>query len=110
MSARRADTTLTPSSVNRSAGPPRPDFDPVVGQQVGRERLDGHTVRGGQLGAELLEPRAVAGDEHEVVTASGERDREGAADPGRRARDERDAHERSSAPATVAAVASTGSP
>ncbi len=80
------------------------------GEQVGGEHVDRHAVCSGELGAQFLEPRLVAGDEHEVVSSRRERDREGAADARRRARDQRDTHERSSALATVVAVASTGSP
>ena len=44
-----------------------------------------------ELGGDSLEPSRVAGDEHEVVAARGERVGERRADPGRRAGDERGA-------------------
>src|SRR4029079_78823 len=62
-----------------------------------------------QLGGELVETGGVARHDDEVVAAGGERDRERTSDARRRARDERGVHVRSSALATVAALASTGS-
>ncbi len=65
-----------------------------------------------QLLGEHGESTGVTRDQHEVVPPRRESLREGTPDAGRRAGHERDAgaHERSSAAATVAVDASTGSP
>jgi hypothetical protein len=57
-------------------------------REVCGQHLDRRTVRSLQLPGELLEPPGVASDEHEVVAAVGERERERAADAGRCSGDE----------------------
>ena len=63
-----------------------------VVDEVGGERIGVDVVRAADLGCEGIETGTVAGDEHHVVAATGERQRERAPDPGRRPGDERGGH------------------
>ncbi len=70
--------------------------DTVVGHQVGRERLDRDPIAGPELARERVEARAVARDQHQVMTATGERGGERAPDARGGTGDERGGHERAS--------------
>ena len=58
----------------RPAGPPPWPAVPV--REVGRQHLDVHAVRLAELRGDLLEGLAATGDQHQVVAALGELERE----------------------------------